>query len=177
MLVQYKIIYLKATKPESSALATSRQPSPPILFSMTSLPGYTLGYGLSFRLGKHVNYLRAAHCAKSSYNSRINLAQFQFGFYGKLLKGAIEATFSMTHGAGAFTISPTLKCCRIIPKHSKVWDLVHLHRPASTYRDWKNYLDQNLRGLEQLFRDGRASPQDVDSNGQTLLHVGFQRAC
>ncbi len=104
---------------------------------------------------------------------------------GALLAGAIEASITITRGAGGLSISPVLRCAHVVPPASSAFALVSphcvysYHLPKSTsgrsrkinISELEASLDISIHGLARLFREGKASPYDVDLEGNTLLHV------
>ena len=104
---------------------------------------------------------------------------FKMGYYGRLLANTVRATISITTGAGGYTINPCLKLHAIVPKNSPAFRLLDfdhckecfLTTRAPRSKEISEYFENALRQLYELFKDGRASPTDVDESGQTLLHV------
>lgn len=102
---------------------------------------------------------------------------------GDLLAGAIEASVSIIRGAGGSAISPVLQCARVVSQNNPAFALVSLKynfpafylslngRKIRSIREWQSHLKINIQQLARMFCDGRASPYDVDLNGNTLLHV------
>ena len=104
---------------------------------------------------------------------------------GTFLARAIEASISINRGAGGSSISPVLQCAYKV--HDKAtFQLIDLNfnvPPRDGMRDlMMDPFSQNLRHLEasldiriheleRLFQAGKASPYDVDLEGNTLLHV------
>lgn len=85
---------------------------------------------------------------------------------------AIKLAMKATRGAGGLSVSPLLTLRGLERNDSPVfalfsWDAVHPHR-----EDIGMYMDYASARTLQLFRDGRASPYDVDEHGRTILHVG-----
>ena len=114
-------------------------------------------------------------------------AKFRIKRSGALLAGAVEASITITRGAGGLSISPALRCAHVVPRDSLLFELVNPRgvysyrlptSPSGRSRSMKNSdlessLEISIRGLVGLFRDGKASPYDVDIEGNTLLHVGL----
>lgn len=96
---------------------------------------------------------------------------------GAFLAGALEASISITRGAGGLSISPNLRCARLVSRDSPAFKLVdHLYpefyvMSPKYMGELEALLDTSIHGLALLFRDGKASPYDVDLEGRTLLHV------
>lgn len=97
--------------------------------------------------------LRLAHCSK-------------------LLARALEASVSFTRGAGGIALSPTLQLRCLVPYDSPAFELIRAHDLHNmTFGDMKIVADQRVQILRQMFQDRKASPYDVDINGDNLLHV------
>ena len=93
---------------------------------------------------------------------------------GAFLSGAIEASIAITRGAGGFSISPGLQCARVVPASNPAFELVD--RISNRIRETdigglQLALEAGIQDLARLYRDGKASPYDVDLEGDTLLHV------
>lgn len=90
-----------------------------------------------------------------------------------MLGYSIAATFSVTRGAGAFSISPHFMLRAVVPWDSPAFRLLDmraadLSKKFSSPVDYANWVIQEL---DVLFRKGKASPTDVTPSGITLLHV------
>lgn len=122
-------------------------------------------------------------CPLFADSSSTTVAKFRIGSCGTLLARAIEASISITRGAGGLSISPVLRCAHVVPRDNPAFRLVNL-QPWDSYRhaiyqrlqmkskiELEELLDINIQKLERLFRAGEASPYDVDLAGNTLLHV------
>lgn len=105
------------------------------------------------------------------------VARFRMKRCGAFLTGALEASISITRGAGGLSISPNLRCARLVTRDSPAfklfddlcWDFLGLS--PGDMGELEALLDISIHGLALLFRDGKASPYDVDLEGGTLLHV------
>ena len=97
---------------------------------------------------------------------------------GAFLSGAIEASISITRGAGGFSIIPGLRCAHVVPENNPAFELVARlgiifwdNFPAIDANEVELSLETGIQDLVRLFDDGKASPYDVDIEGNTLLHV------
>ena len=105
------------------------------------------------------------------------VARFRMKRCGALLAGALEASISITRGAGGLSISPNLRCARLVSCDSPALKLINHLCWEFMVLSQKNMgklealMDISVHGLALLFRDGKASPYDVDLDGRTLLHV------
>lgn len=103
------------------------------------------------------------------------VAKFRMRTCGTLLAGAIEASISVTKGAGGLSISPVFRCTRVVPLDNLAFQFLGVRidenlRLRST-SELETFLDFIIDELELSFRSGKASPYDVDLEGNTLLHV------
>ena len=110
--------------------------------------------------------------------SSTTVAKFHMKRCGAFLSGAIEASISITRGAGGFSISPGLRFAHVVPANNPAFELLHRLRdmyfsPGQTNSigELELSLETGVQDLTRLFRDGKASPYDVDLQGSTLLHV------
>ena len=126
-------------------------------------------------------------CGLFASSASSNMARVRMKSCGAFLAGAIEASISIVRGAGGLSISPALQCARVVPRYSPAFELVdglgmYLRKcmyPGTGARESKvslcgrleALLDIRIHELAHLFRDGKASPYDVDLQGNTLLHV------
>lgn len=105
---------------------------------------------------------------------------------GALLAGAIEASLSIIRGAGGSSISRVLQCARVVPQNSPAFPLfrpfamryksgfgcaILIRSKVTSTVETKAQLEIYMHRLARMFSDGRASPYDVDLEGNTLLHV------
>lgn len=84
----------------------------------------------------------------------------------------------MTRGAGGFAISPTLSFCPVMPYNAENFALFEvkalvLNRGFSeiTEDEWQAFFDTRVQRLQRLYSERKASPYDVDQDGNTVLHV------
>ena len=154
---KHNLAYTK-TSPESSYFATTSTPKWKFMFKTESM---------SHHPGCHL-FVRS--CS-------ITVTKVCMKRCGAFLSGAIEASISITRGAGGFSISPDLRCARAVPANNPAFKLLeHLRHvlftsPAMNIGEVKLSLETGIQDLARLFRDGKASPYDVDLSGNTLLHV------
>lgn len=131
------------------------------------------------RSGMSSRKLHRRTCPMFSSSPAVVTARLSIGICGALLKGAAEASFSIIRGAGGFSISPTLHCMRVVDGSSNTFTLVELLGTGLPYacriEDWEDLLNRRIQEIEWLFREGQASPHDVDLEGNTLLHVSSRQ--
>ena len=106
-------------------------------------------------------------CVETSWSMSLSLA-----CCSKFLAKAVEASLSLTRGAGGIALSPNLQLRCLVPTDSQAFALVREPFPQRmTFDDMKIGASQRVQILRQMFQDGKASPYDVDIDGNTLLHV------
>ena len=114
-------------------------------------------------------------CPLSNYSKSEKLFKIRLWYCGGILAQAIEASIHLTRGAGGFSISPNLSFSCVVPSNSNAfrlfrsYDLIRGPRPQD--------LDVLIESLSRLFQDGKASPRDVDEDGNSLLHVSYLIYC
>jgi hypothetical protein len=100
---------------------------------------------------------------------------------GWLAQKAIEITFSCKFGAGGASFGPSFTYYPIVDE-----DVAPAFRIVQVMQDgievlvdgdqfdlhyYKCILDRGFQSLEKLFRDGRASPNDMNDRNQTLIYA------
>jgi hypothetical protein len=95
-----------------------------------------------------------------------------------LFKGGIEVSFSSRARAGGFSVSPSFTYFPVVdgdvaPAFLVMSLLVHDTRKLRNINETrsKTILSAAQRKLQELFCSGRASPNDVDQDSSTLLHL------
>ena len=138
-------------------------------------------WSLTFEIGSTSHHHSCPLFPKSANTTE---ARVRLSSCGRFLARAIEASISIKRGAGGSSISPVLQCAYVV--HDKAaFQLIDLDWPES-HRDRMMYtcdvdlshlshleasLDRRIAKLQRLFKAGKASPYDVDLEGNTLLHV------
>ena len=121
-------------------------------------------------------------CPLFATSANTTVAKFRLKNCRIFLAGAIEASISIIRGAGGSSINPTLQCARVVPYDSPAFRVLTEIFNSVNRTLWKSRGYRGIRRLkavlnfllneyERLFRNGEASPYDVDLDGNTLLHV------
>lgn len=118
-------------------------------------------------------------CPCFARSARTTVAKLRMGGCWALLAGAIEASIAITRGAGGLSIGPNLRCAHVVPYDSPAFRLIQSIERRTLSFDlilrhiWQldTLLESSIYQLQHLFRAGKASPYDVDLDGNTLLHV------
>ncbi len=111
------------------------------------------------------------------FNDAEETKQFglRFSFSGPLLRGVIQAAISMTRGAGGFSISPMLAFNPIVSSGTgafKIMDIIrYSFQNIPPLVDMQATFTSQKQQLLRLYQEGKASPRDIDEDGNTVLHV------
>lgn len=98
----------------------------------------------------------------------------RLSYSGPLLAGALLISMSMTCGSGGFSISPTLAFSPTVPFNAPAFEVIDFRFPESySAFDVEAACQFAKQELSRLYRDGKASPYDLDEEGNTILHVRF----
>lgn len=111
-------------------------------------------------------------CPLYATSERRHSIGINLSYCGLILAKAAQASISITRGAGGFSISPTLTFGPVVPSSSavfSVFDFGHWDSVTDTQQRLKAFVKKS----RQLFQDGKASPFDVDEDGNSLLHVNM----
>lgn len=138
-------------------------------FSAPRLRGSTRSLSAWFSLSyfKHCQDCPLFATSERKHSIGINLS-----YCGLILAKAARASISITRGAGGFSISPKLTFSPVVPSNSavfSVFDFGHWDSVTDTQQKLKAF----LKTLGRLFQDGKASPFDVDEDGNSILHVNM----
>lgn len=103
---------------------------------------------------------------------------FNVSYCGTLLAATVKASVSMTRGAGGSAISPTLSFCPVMPSNAEnfalfegVFSSFDNVLDEVTKDKWQEFFDMRVQRLQRLYSERKASPYDVDQDGNTVLHV------
>ena len=93
-----------------------------------------------------------------------------------ILSRTVQATLTVTRGAGGCSISSALKYRAIVPENSPAFEIVYSAELEFTpgiddIQGLQHRVEDLLQQLKKLFRDGKASPTDICQNEGSLLHV------
>ena len=89
-----------------------------------------------------------------------------------ILGKAIEATVSITSKSWRISISPSLTFRPIVSNDSPAFALFGIVNTGKARENLADYLKFTASSILQLYRDGKASPVDVNVRGETVLLVG-----
>jgi len=94
----------------------------------------------------------------------------KFSFYSFFLSKTVEASMSIIRGAGGLSIGPNLAFYPLVPKDAPALkllkDLRSRYEPLTETR-----VGDILQRLGEFFRNGDASPRDIDKDGGSLFLV------
>lgn len=101
-----------------------------------------------------------------------NAIGLRLSYCGYLLARTLEASISITRGAGGFSISPTISFSALVPSDSPVFRLLEFNFSSRTsVQDMSRSFNGRIQQIHHLFETHVASPYDVDQDGNTMLHV------
>ena len=98
--------------------------------------------------------------------------KFRLAYCSRLLARAVQASISLTKGAGGTSLSPNITFRCLVAEDSPAFAL--MRHPWPQYissNDIEAVVYQRVHSLRQMFQDCKASPYDIDIYGNTLLHV------
>lgn len=111
-------------------------------------------------------------CPHSSLVESSWSLKFRLAYCSRLLARAVQASISLTKGAGGTSLSPNMTFRCLVADDSPAFAL--MRHPWSwniSVNDIETLVNQQVRSLRQMFQDHKASPYDIDLCGNTLLHV------
>jgi len=92
---------------------------------------------------------------------------------------ALEASFTISRGAGGFSVSPFLQVRGLVRDNSPAFELVWTCLKNiwhSKDEKCEAHVTEGLQQLRSLFDLGEAAPGDIDPKGRNLLHVSHNIA-
>lgn len=92
----------------------------------------------------------------------------RYSYCGLWLSQMLSFSISMSRGAGGSSISPNITFRAIVPDKSPAFSLFD---PVACDLEKINYYSWVTQELYHLFTERKASPSDVNSREETLLHV------
>lgn len=99
---------------------------------------------------------------------------FRVSYSGPLLAGTIQAAMSMTRGSGGFSISPMLAYNPTVSSDAAAFKILDIRfgywTPAADMQATFTFRKQEL---SRLYLEGKASPRDMDEEGNSVLHVSL----
>lgn len=114
------------------------------------------------------SYKHHKDCPCSSLSKKEETLGIRFSHCGYLLARTIQASMTITWGAGGLSISPDLNFRAVVSSESPAFSLI---RQVIQFDFSNEVIEQTLREIFKLFIKREASPTDVDEYGNTLLHV------
>jgi len=88
-----------------------------------------------------------------------------YRYYSRLLSLAVIASFSLSTGAGGFSITPSLQMRNVLAENS--WQgktrhtFIHLIKTTTTISDFERYYDDLIYEFQEAFTKGQAAPSDA----------------
>lgn len=95
----------------------------------------------------------------------------KYSHCGLLLSQILSFSISISRGAGGSSISPNLTFRATVSDASPAFSLLSFDEMIKVSTQNIDYLKWATQKLYCLFREQKASPSDVNTRGETLLHV------
>jgi hypothetical protein len=92
-------------------------------------------------------------------------------FYTWILSFSVQASLTITRGAGCFTITPYLDFRVIVPGYAPAFKLLMATEKGLRSQTAGFVIESTHTKLLQLLQEGKASCSDTLPNGDTILHV------
>lgn len=106
------------------------------------------------------------HPFQQSHSMRLTAS-----YMSSILMMTLRATINISTGAGGCSISPSLSYHRIVPNTAPAFSLLTEEKLQGACQNPSEYLATVSNSLIRLFRKGEALPQDVNEEGENILHV------
>ncbi|KAL4948590.1 hypothetical protein BDW69DRAFT_90646 [Aspergillus filifer] len=110
-------------------------------------------------------------CPLHMRQQQTTVASINYAFCNRVLGLSVMFTMTLRRGAGAMSISPTLKVHPVVSDHSPAFQLLNKTHLNLKGRATPEVVDLARDSLINLFRNGEASPTDRLADGTTLLHA------
>ncbi|KAL4879725.1 hypothetical protein BJY04DRAFT_192793 [Aspergillus karnatakaensis] len=109
------------------------------------------------------------NCPLHSEERQMIALSAKYAFCNRVIRLSVNAMMTLTWGAGAFSISPTLRFHSVVRDDSPAFNL--LNQAGDTdFLLTSDMLEDIRQTLLQMFQDQRATPTDRLADGSTLLH-------
>lgn len=95
----------------------------------------------------------------------------EYRYYSRLLGLTVAASFSLTRGAGGFSIAPSLSILIPVSKNSPAFRTMFFYPLMAKSLDPADFVDNTIGLLTYLFQEGQASPSDTTPDGESLVDV------
>jgi len=105
-----------------------------------------------------------------------NQARTLFQYYSGWLHRQITLSFSLSNGAGAFSIAPILEVQ--VYRGEDCWAEITLSKHARILHQGRypglkhNYEDELIREFQQAISAGKFGPRDITESGDSVVNVG-----
>jgi hypothetical protein len=131
----------------------------------------------NFRFGLGLQSLsHDSSCPLSKFSSKSTVVKTALQYCGALLARAIRASITINRGAGGLSIGQKLDIASMVPSDSRAFQLVNWSSAIEegvikSASEFNTFLRDSIKKLECTFRNGNASPCDVNEEGDTVLQV------
>ncbi|KAL4897053.1 hypothetical protein BDV59DRAFT_169682 [Aspergillus ambiguus] len=103
--------------------------------------------------------------------SRSDAAAKTYRYHSRLLGLTVAASFSLTRGAGGFSIAPCLSINFPVSKNSPAFYRMYTYTFVAKDQDPAAFVDDTIELLKYLFTERQATPSDTTSDGESLVHA------
>jgi hypothetical protein len=98
-------------------------------------------------------------------------------YAGRFLAKALELSLGLTHGAGGYSLASSIRIRTLLRDDSPAFRLFDcksrylMSKNQFTVDEILDYMADALLKLKVWFSEGKASPNDIDIQGRTILQV------
>ncbi|CRG85434.1 hypothetical protein PISL3812_02496 [Talaromyces islandicus] len=101
--------------------------------------------------------------------SRSNAVTKKYRYHSRLLGLTVAASFSLTRGAGGFSIAPYLSILIPVSRNSPAFRTMFLYPLMAKSLSPADFVDNTIGLLKYLFEEQQASPADTTPDGESLV--------
>lgn len=119
--------------------------------------------------------------AGGSQHIQTHVIGVRFFYIRSLLSKALEMSLALTCGAAGYSLASSIQLRTLLRDDSPAFRLfdweqwsatkARLEPDENSYSDYLDHMTQALRKLRIWFSEGKASPNDIDIDGKTILQV------
>jgi hypothetical protein len=121
--------------------------------------------------------------SKSSQQNQTQSFGIRTIFAGRFLTKALEISFGLNHGAGGYSLASFLGLRTLLRNDSPAFQLFDYETWYFRRETWKmeaaecmEYITEALQKLKVWFSEGKASPNDININGKTVLQASRSKS-
>jgi hypothetical protein len=126
-----------------------------------------------FLLSKTRTKVHSTDCPYSAVEDAVTDLNMRVSICIIALKRKAQVTIALSKGAGASSLTPTLRTYGVVKENSPAFRLLGSFRRRVTTDPGPEAWQKAAQDLYKLFQRRLASPHDRLPNGQTMLHVCY----